>query len=116
MLLRHGLASGEINVRATALAFAGAKTLRAMRKIPLRDVQAEYFTILDEYFGKPFSEMKKYGLNPGQIAKHVASQDVVVNAFEADLEAFASGMREFWCFENHDFSAKAAGYTKVTYP
>jgi hypothetical protein len=30
-----------------------------MRKIPLHEVQTRYFEILDEFFGKPFSEMKK---------------------------------------------------------
>src|ERR1017187_781363 len=126
MLLKNGVASGEIeipessgvresldrvrlnadgkvdpntvngSVRAAALAAAGAKATREMRKIPLRDVQAAYFEILDRFFGKPFSEMKAHGLTPAHIAEHLASQEAIVGAFDAELEEFASGMHEFW--------------------
>jgi hypothetical protein len=86
----------DSSVRAAARAVAGAKAAREMEKIPLRDVQAAYFDILDQFFGEPFSEMKAHGLTPAQVAEHLASQDAIVGAFEAELEEFASGMHEFW--------------------
>jgi len=89
---------GTVNgsVRAAALAFAGARTQREMRKIPLRDVQAEYFGILDEFFGKAFSEMKAHGVTPAQVAEHLSSQDNILSAFQSDVGEFSSGMFEFW--------------------
>jgi hypothetical protein len=86
----------DSSVRAAARAAAGAKATREMRKIPLRDVQAAYFDILDQFFGKSFSEMKAHGVTPAQAAEHLASQKAIVGAFEAELEEFASGMHEFW--------------------
>jgi hypothetical protein len=84
------------HVRAAALAAAAAEAEREMRKIPLREVQAQYFDILNQFFGKPFSEMKAHGVTPEQIAGHMASQDRIVRAFQSDLEGFVSGMYEFW--------------------
>jgi hypothetical protein len=83
-------------VRAASLAAAGARSLRNMRDVPLRDVQAEYFEILDTFFGKPFSEMKTHSLTPAQVAQHLASQDRIVEAFASELQEFTSSMHEFW--------------------
>jgi hypothetical protein len=83
-------------VRAAALAALGAKQHREMRKIPLRDTQSEYFDILDQFFGQPFSEMQKYGLTPAEVAENLSSQESIVRAFQTDLPEFVSGMNEFW--------------------
>jgi hypothetical protein len=84
------------SVRAFALAIAGAKALREMKKMPLRDVQSKYFDILELSFGNLFSQMTQYGISPQMMADYVASKDELVNAFRADLPDFASGIREFW--------------------
>jgi hypothetical protein len=84
------------SVRAAGIAAAAAKTRRAIREIPLKEAQAEYFDILDEFFGKPFSDMKKYGMSPAQVGKQFAADPSFVRAFETDLPNFASGVREFW--------------------
>ena len=126
MLLKNGLASGQIRVpesssvqvslsavrfaedgkvipesvngivRAAALAAAGAQQHREMRKVPLRDVQTQYFEILDQFFGEPYSEMNKHGVSPVQVAEHLASQENIVRAFQTDLPEFVSGMNELW--------------------
>jgi hypothetical protein len=83
-------------VRAAALAAARAQQCREMRKIPLREVQAQYFEILDQFFSEPFSEMKKHGVSPAQVAEHLSSQENIVSAFRTDLPEFVSGMNEFW--------------------
>jgi hypothetical protein len=126
MLLKAGISSGEIKipkqslvhasledvrfdadgkvdpstvnstVRATALAAIAAKNVREMRKIPLREVQAQYFEILDQFFGHAFSEMKAHAVTPADIAADMASHDRTVRAFEGEMHEFAAGMREFW--------------------
>jgi hypothetical protein len=68
------------SVRAFALAIAGAKALREMKKMPLRDVQSKYFDILDLSFGNLFSQMTQHGISPQMMADHVASKDELVNA------------------------------------
>ena len=68
-----------------------------MRKIPLHDVQAEYFGILDEFFKSAFSEMKARGvITMGPVAEHLSSQDNILSAFQSEVGEFASGMFEFW--------------------
>jgi hypothetical protein len=84
------------SVRALALAVAAAETHRAMKQIPLLEVNREYFGILDPIFGKPFAEMKRHGLNPQILAEDMASRDNLVNAFTSDLESLAGGLKEFW--------------------
>jgi hypothetical protein len=126
MLLKDGLASGKIeipsgsraraaldkvrldadgrvdpetvdgSVRAAGRAFAAANALRALRQIPLRDVQANYFDILEQFFGTPFAEMRKHGVTPAEVATHLVSQERIVGAFRADLKEFSSCVREFW--------------------
>jgi hypothetical protein len=126
MLLKNGLAAGQIKVpesssvrasldavrfaqdgkvvpesvdgvvKAAALAAAGAQQQREMRKIPLREAQSQYFDILDQFFGTPFSEMQKHGVSPAQVAEHLASQESIVAAFRTDMPEFVSGMSEFW--------------------
>jgi len=125
MQLKDGIAAGEVRIRdakvlaslarvrlgtdgrvdpstvdplvnATALAAFSAKAEREMRKVPLRESQVQYFDILEQFFGTPFSEMKAHGLAPARIAEHMASQERMVRAFQSDLDEFASGMHEFW--------------------
>jgi hypothetical protein len=69
------------HVRAVALAAAAARSTREVRKVPLRDIQSQYFEILDQFFGQPFSEMKTYGVSPAQIADNIASQDGIRAGF-----------------------------------
>lgn len=83
-------------VRAAGLAAAAAQARRQMRKIALRDVQVQYFEILDLFFAKPYAEMKAHKLSPAQIAEHTASQANILNAFQAEAQEFASGMYKFW--------------------
>jgi len=84
------------SVKAAAYAAAAATARRAMKQISLRDVQARYFDILDQFFGKTFSDMKKYGMTPAQVGRKFASDENFVRAFETDLQNFSSGVREFW--------------------
>jgi hypothetical protein len=89
-------ASVDGSVRAAGYAAAMSKVRREMRQIPLRDVQAQYFDILDQFFGKSFSEMKKYRVSPAQVANQFAEDEKFVEAFKLDLPNFVSGVREFW--------------------
>jgi hypothetical protein len=86
----------DASVRACALAAAASKPRREMEQMSLRDVQGKYFDMLDDMFGKLFSEMKRHDLNPQQIADAVSSNEAMVTAFNADLPAFADGIRAFW--------------------
>lgn len=88
--------SVDSSVRAASYAAAAARAQREMRRIPLRDAQAEYFEILDRFFGKPFSEMKKHRVTAVQVAQQLASSKNVVDAFTNELEEFKSGIEEFW--------------------
>lgn len=83
-------------VRAMALAAAAARTQRAMKQISLRDVQSEYFDLLDRFFATPFAEMKRHQLDPQTVSQDMARQDRFVNAFMAESEQFAAGIQEFW--------------------
>ena len=83
-------------VRALALAVAAAETHRAMKRIPITEVNSQYFAILEPVFGKPFAEMKRHGLNPQILAEDMASREKFVNAFTSDLEGLAQGLTEFW--------------------
>lgn len=89
-------ASVGSHVRAAARASAGADAYRAMKQISLQEVQTRYFEILDDNFGSIFSEMKRRGLDPQQLARVMAGQDRVVNAFMSDLQEFTAGLAEFW--------------------
>lgn len=84
------------SVRAMALAIAASRAQREMRKISLAEVQAQYFEILDRFFGEPFSEMKRHGLDPQIVAADLASRHSIVKAFVDDIEEFAEGIKEFW--------------------
>ena len=84
------------SVRALALAVAAAESHKAMMRISILEVNSEYFDILEPLFGKPFTEMKRHGLNPQIVADDMASRDNLVNAFTSDLESLAQGLTEFW--------------------
>jgi hypothetical protein len=84
------------SVRAFALAVAASKAQREMKQASLRDVQSKYFDILDDNFGMPFSEMKRHGLTPQQVAEGIASNEAMVKAFSADLPNLTAGLRNFW--------------------
>jgi hypothetical protein len=45
-------------VRALAMAAAYGEFRREVKKVPLKESQAEYFEILERFFGRPFAEMK----------------------------------------------------------
>jgi len=89
-------ASVGSQVRAAARASAGADVYRAMKQISLQEVQTRYFEILDNNFGSIFSEMKRRGLDPQQLARVMATQDRVVDAFMSDLQEFTAGLAVFW--------------------
>jgi hypothetical protein len=84
------------SVRALALATAGARHERAIRKIPLREVQEQYFESLGGFFGPVFDQMKSHGASPQEIASAIAKSDKAVAAFTSELDGFAAGLREFW--------------------
>ena len=91
-------ASVGSSVRAAAYASAGTDAYRAMKQIPLQDVQNRYFEILENNFGSIYSDMTRRGLNPQQVAGIMEAQDHLVNAFMSDLQEFATGLEEFWDF------------------
>lgn len=83
-------------VRALALAAMVGVYEREVRKIPLKESQSKYFEILDRFFGVPFGEMRKNGLNAYDIANSLASRPTAVRAFSEDSQEFFNGIREFW--------------------
>lgn len=84
------------SVRAFARALLGAKTWRALRETPLREVQAAYFDILEDTFGKLFSEAKRHAVSAQQISDHISSIPSAVSAFGKDVDEFAAGLKDFW--------------------
>ncbi len=84
------------NVKAMGLAFSAAQMEKEMREVPLREIQAEYFDLLEHFFGKPFSEMRRNNVTPAQVAEQMASQERIVQAFQSELEEFTSWMNDFW--------------------
>ena len=62
----------------------------------IREIQAEYFEIVDLFFGKPFSEMKKNNVSAVAVAEQLAGRDRLVQAFRHEGEKFAESIREFW--------------------
>jgi hypothetical protein len=84
------------SVRALALATAGVRYERAIRKIPLQEVQEQYFASLGEFFGAAFDQMKSHGASPQEIANAIAKSDKAVTAFTSGLGEFAAGLQEFW--------------------
>jgi hypothetical protein len=83
-------------VRALALTVHFKQLREDLKRIPLRESQAEYFEILDQFFGKPYAQMKKHGVTPHQVAAQMASQPRIVEAFKADSAEFIKGIEEFW--------------------
>lgn len=67
-----------------------------LKAVPLIDVQRTYFKILERFFSKPFSEMKKHNLDPHNVAAQMAAKPKMVAAFKVDASELASGIREFW--------------------
>jgi hypothetical protein len=84
------------SVRALAQAVVGARIHRALREVPLRQVQSEYFDILETTFGNLFSEAKRHGVSAQQISDDVSARPSLVNAFGADVDEFAAALEEFW--------------------
>ena len=83
-------------VRALARALLGAKTHRALREIPLREVQSRYFDILEDNFGKLFSEANRHGASMQQISEFFSSKPSMVSAFSGEVDEFADGLENFW--------------------
>ena len=83
-------------VRSLANIVSVMKYQDELRKIPLMEVQAKYFEILETFFGTPYREMKKYKVTPHEVASSVASKESIVKAFTVDGENFEKGILEFW--------------------
>jgi hypothetical protein len=83
-------------VRALGLAVLAGRSRKETKQIPLRDTQIAYFEMLDNLFGKPFSEMLQRGLDPYDVATSLAADSKLVEAFEGDLGEFSASVREFW--------------------
>src|SRR5208337_1703513 len=62
----------------------------------IRGIQAEYFDIVDLFFGKPFSEMRRNNVSAIAVAQQLVSTERLVEAFRDEGEKFAEGIREFW--------------------
>jgi hypothetical protein len=84
------------SVRAHALAVAGAVHERAIREMPLREVQEAYFDGLTKHFGTIFDQMQQAGGNPQNVANAIVSKDSLVKAFAEEVQQFAAGLQEFW--------------------
>lgn len=100
--VRHG-SNGKVDpdtvdayVRALALAAVVLREREELKKIPLIDVQAKYFRMLDDFFGQPFSQMRRHNLSPHTVAQDVASRDKLVKVFAQEADEFAAQVGQFW--------------------
>lgn len=88
--------SVDANIRALASGITALRRREELKKVPLAEAQAAFFELLDQFFANPFSEMKRHGVTPHEIAVHMASTKSVIEAFASELEEFAAVLAEFW--------------------
>ncbi len=86
----------DTSVRALARAVMGIVIHRTLREVPLRQVQSEYFEILEDNFGRLFSEARRYKVSAQRISEDASERPSLVSAFCADVDEFAAGLEEFW--------------------
>ena len=85
------------SVRALSLVATVEHDRRKMKEqFPLREIQQEYFGLLDQFFGQPYAEMKKHKVTSRDIASHLVSQEGFVKAFTKDKEKFREMLTVFW--------------------
>ena len=83
-------------VRSLANAVSLMKYEEDLRKIPLKQIQEEYFRILELFFDHPYQEMVKHNISPHTIAKDMSEKPSLVKALFLDAENFEKGILEFW--------------------
>lgn len=83
-------------VRSLANTVSWMKYEDDLRKIPLKQIQEEYYKILETFFRQPYNEMIKHKLNPHLIAVSMSRKPSLVKALSSDAESFKAGMLEFW--------------------
>lgn len=62
----------------------------------IREIQSDYFDIVDLFFGKPYSEMKRNNASAVAVAQQLVQNEGIARAFRYEGEKFAQGIREFW--------------------
>lgn len=83
-------------VRSLAKTVSWMKYEEDLRKIPLKQIQEEYFHILELYFEHPYQEMLKHNVSPHVIAMEMSEKPSLVKALSLDAENFKNGILEFW--------------------
>ena len=86
----------DASVRALASGVAFLRQHEELKRVPLLEVQRAYFDLLELFFGRPFSEMKRHNVSPHAIATGMASTESLVSAWANEAEQFASRITEFW--------------------
>lgn len=84
------------SVRSLAKMVSWMKYEDDLRKIPLKQIQEEYFKILELFFSHPHQEMIKHNLTPHIIAADMSRKLSLVKALSSDAENFEKGILEFW--------------------
>jgi hypothetical protein len=67
-----------------------------LKQISIRDIQGQYFSLLEEIFGNPFREMQRHNLSPSQIARSMAANPKLVKALRDEADEFNESIMEFW--------------------
>lgn len=88
--------SVDPSVRSLAKMVSWMKYEDDLRKIPLKQIQEEYFKILELFFSYPYQEMIKHDLTPHIIASDMSRKPSLVRALSSDAENFEKGILEFW--------------------
>lgn len=70
-----------------------AKDFSSMRLI---EIQKMYFELLEQFFSRPYAEMKKHNLDPYVVAASIASQEETVDALISEKHEFAELIKGFW--------------------
>jgi hypothetical protein len=85
----------DSSVRALAGAVVFMHYRDRLKQIPIKNVQAQYFTLLEGIFGNPFREMKRHNGTPSQIARSMASNPKSVKALRNESDEFNESIMEF---------------------
>lgn len=90
------LSTVDGSVRALAIMAAVDHDRTELKKIPLADVQKEYFWLVEHFFGHQFREMKKNNVSKYEIARFFSSHPNIVKDFEKEQDKLTEAFTKFW--------------------
>jgi hypothetical protein len=83
-------------VRSMALAIEGVKVEELLKDNPLKQIQLEYFELLEKAYGSVYRNMQKWNLNPHQAAMSLANVPENVQTWIYNRDKERDAIVHFW--------------------